>query len=52
MHCALENLAGQALNYYEPNRLCMQGDVAKARAAYQEFFKIWKETDSDITILK
>jgi tetratricopeptide (TPR) repeat protein len=28
------------------------GDTAKARAAYQEFFNLWKEADPDIPILK
>jgi tetratricopeptide (TPR) repeat protein len=30
----------------------MQGDTVKARAAYQEFFSLWKDADSDIPILK
>jgi len=30
----------------------MQGDAAKARAAYQDFFTIWKDADPDIPILK
>ena len=30
----------------------MQGDTAKARAAYQDFLKIWKDADPDIPILK
>ena len=28
------------------------GDTTKARAAYQEFFNLWKEADPDIPILK
>ncbi len=28
------------------------GDTAKARAAYQDFFALWKEADPDIPILK
>ncbi|HVP52333.1 MAG TPA: protein kinase [Terriglobales bacterium] len=28
------------------------GDTAKAKAAYQEFFNIWKDADPDIPILK
>jgi serine/threonine protein kinase/tetratricopeptide (TPR) repeat protein len=28
------------------------GDEAKARAAYQDFFALWKDADSDIPILK
>jgi serine/threonine protein kinase/tetratricopeptide (TPR) repeat protein len=30
----------------------MTGDTAKARAAYQDFFTLWKDADPDITILK
>jgi eukaryotic-like serine/threonine-protein kinase len=29
----------------------MQGDTAKARAAYQDFFILWKDADPDIPIL-
>ena len=30
----------------------MAGDTSKAKAAYQNFFSLWKDADSDITILK
>ncbi|HEV3482934.1 MAG TPA: protein kinase [Candidatus Acidoferrales bacterium] len=30
----------------------MQGDTAKARAAYQDFLTMWKDADPDIPILK
>jgi eukaryotic-like serine/threonine-protein kinase len=30
----------------------MSGDAAKARAAYQDFFTLWKDADPDIPILK
>jgi len=30
----------------------MQGDTAKARAAYQDFFSLWKDADPDVPILK
>jgi eukaryotic-like serine/threonine-protein kinase len=29
-----------------------QGDTAKAKAAYQDFFAIWKDADLDVPILK
>jgi eukaryotic-like serine/threonine-protein kinase len=30
----------------------MQGDTIKARAAYEDFFNLWKDADPDIPILK
>jgi hypothetical protein len=30
----------------------LQGDNAQARAAYQDFFTLWKDADPDIPILK
>jgi eukaryotic-like serine/threonine-protein kinase len=30
----------------------MQGDRAKARFAYQNFFALWKDADPDIPVLK
>jgi hypothetical protein len=29
----------------------MQGDTAKARAAYQDFLTLWNDADPDIPIL-
>jgi tetratricopeptide (TPR) repeat protein/predicted Ser/Thr protein kinase len=30
----------------------LQGDTAKAKAAYQDFFAIWKDADADVPLLK
>ena len=30
----------------------LQGDTAKAKAAYQDFFGIWKDADPDVPVLK
>jgi hypothetical protein len=29
----------------------LQGDTAKARKAYEDFFALWKEADTDLPIL-
>jgi hypothetical protein len=28
------------------------GDTARARAAYEDFLTLWKQADSDVTLLK
>jgi eukaryotic-like serine/threonine-protein kinase len=30
----------------------MQGDTAKAKAAYQDFLALWKDADPDIPVLE
>ena len=42
-----------ALAYVELGRAyTMTGETAKARAAYQDFFALWKNADPDIPLLK
>ena len=43
-----ERRSGRARAY----AYALQGDATKARAAYQDFFTIWKDADPDIPILK
>jgi hypothetical protein len=47
-NCATGALAhlGLARSY------ALQGDTAKARAAYQDFLTLWKDADADIPIFK
>jgi len=30
----------------------LQGDAARSRTAYQDFFAIWKDADPDVPVLK
>ena len=30
----------------------LQGDIPKAKAAYQDFFALWKDADPDVPVLK
>ena len=30
----------------------LQGDTGKAKAAYQDFFAVWKDADGDVPVLK
>ena len=32
--------------------MAVSGDTAKSKAAYQNFFPLWKDADPDIPILK
>jgi hypothetical protein len=42
-----------ALAYLQLGRAkAMAGDKVKAKAAYQEFFGLWKDADPNITILR
>ena len=48
----LWNCATGALAHLGLGRaFALQGDTAKARAAYQDFFALWKDADPDIPIL-
>ena len=49
----VQNFVTGALAHLQVGRAyAMAGDTAKAKAAYQEFFTLWKDADSDIPILK
>jgi hypothetical protein len=43
---------GQIVHLQIGRAYAVAGDSAKAKAAYQEFFNIWKDADPDIPILK
>ena len=30
----------------------MNGEAAKAKSAYEEFFQLWKDADGDVPVLK
>lgn len=46
-------LPGRALAHLQIGKAyALQGDTAKARAAYQDFFMLWKDADLDIPVLK
>jgi len=47
------NFPLSALSHLGLGRACaLSGDKARARTAYQDFFALWNDADSDIPILK
>jgi hypothetical protein len=44
-------LARQAA-FFLARGYALAGDSAKSRNAYQDFFALWKDADSDVPILK
>ncbi|HET6889957.1 MAG TPA: hypothetical protein VFH31_02550, partial [Pyrinomonadaceae bacterium] len=54
----LDHRGWSALSYFYPlahvglaRAAVLQGDIAKARKAYQDFFVLWKDADPDTPIL-
>jgi serine/threonine protein kinase/tetratricopeptide (TPR) repeat protein len=43
---------GALAHLYLGRAYALGGDMAKARSAYQDFFALWKDADTDIPILK
>jgi len=41
-----------ALSHRLARAYALQGDTAKARAAYNDFLTLWKDADPDIPVLK
>ncbi len=48
----LNHLPGALAHLQIGRAYAMAGDTAKAKAAYQDFFTLWKDADLDIPILK
>jgi tetratricopeptide (TPR) repeat protein len=46
------SLVGALARVQVARAFMMQGDTAKAKAAYEDFFALWKDADSDIPILR
>ena len=48
----LDSLVGPLSRVGLARAYVLQGDVTRARAAYEDFFNLWKDADPDIPILK
>ena len=47
------NFVNGALAHLQIGRAyAMAGDHEKAKAAYQDFFQLWKDADADVPVLK
>ena len=48
----LNNIVGTLVHLGLGRALGLQGEIAKARVAYQDFFVLWKDAEPDIPVLK
>jgi eukaryotic-like serine/threonine-protein kinase len=49
--CHQTRASGALAHLHIGRAYAMQGDAAKAKAAYQDFLTLWKDADPDIPIL-
>jgi hypothetical protein len=48
----LNFVTGSLVHLQIARAYAMAGDTAKSKAAYQDFFTLWKDADPDLSVLK